>query len=199
MEKAYTETVPSTFDEFTATREYLEEVISQLRSPEAANWRHDETEETLRQEGQELCRLWFQAALDVRSNNEVKRQSVTGEDNVERTRFRKGCERKIASVFGEVSYRRNGYSHPTGESLFPLDESLNMPKRKYTYGLRECVSLAVCQNAFESSLAGLSRLIAGKIRSARPKNWWWRRARILRRSTPSAPSRPCSRRAPCWS
>jgi len=163
VEKAYPKSAPSTFDEFTATREYLEEVIRQLQSPEAANWRHDQTEETIRQEGQELCRLLFQAALDVRTNNEERRQSVTGEDNVVRTHFRKDCGRKIGSVFGEVSYRRNGYSHPMGESLFPLDESLNMPKRKYTYGLRECVSLAVCQNAFESSLEGLSRLIAGKI------------------------------------
>ncbi len=163
MEKAYTKSVASTFDEFTAAREHLEQVIGQLQSPDALKRRHDETEETIRQEGQELCRLLFQAALDVRANDEVRRQSVTGADNVVRTHFRKDCRRKIASVFGEVSYRRNGYSHPMGESLFPLDESLNMPKRKYTYGLRECVSLAVCQNAFESSLAGLSRLIAGKI------------------------------------
>ncbi len=163
MEKAYTKTAPSTFDEFTATREYLEEVIRQLQSPEAANWRHDETEETIRQQGQELCRLLFQGALDVRTNKEERRQSVTGADNVVRTRFREDCQRKIGCVFGEVSYRRNGYSHPLGESLFPLDESLNMPKRKYTYGLRQCVSLAVCQGAFESSLEGLSGLIAGKI------------------------------------
>ncbi len=163
MDKAYTETAPSTFDEFTAAREYLEEVIGQLQSAEAANWRHDKTEKTIQQEGQELCRLLFQAALDVRTNNEVRSQSVSGADNVVRTHFRKDCGRKIGSVFGEVSYRRNGYSHPMGESLFPLDESLNMPKRKYTYGLRECVSLAVCQNAFDSSLEGLSTLIAGKI------------------------------------
>jgi hypothetical protein len=164
VEEAYTKSVSNTLDEFTAAREYLEQVIGQLQSPEALKRRHDETEETIRQEGQELCRLLFQAALDVRANDEVRRECVTGEDNVVRTHFRKDCRRKIASVFGEVSYRRNGYSHPMGESLFPLDESLNMPKRKYTYGLRECVSLAVCQNAFDSSLEGLSTLIAGKIR-----------------------------------
>ncbi len=163
MEKAYTKGISNTFDEFTAAREYLEQVIGQLQSPEALKRRHDETEKTIQQEGQELCRLLFQAALDVRANHEVRRESVTGEDNVVRTHFRKDCRRKIASVFGEVSYRRNGYSHPMGESLFPLDESLNMPKRKYTYGLRECVSLAVCQNAFDTSLEGLSTLIAGKI------------------------------------
>ncbi len=163
MEKAYTKSVASTFDEFTAAREHLEQVIGQLQSPEALKRRHDETEETIRQEGQELCRLLFQAALDVRANDEVRRESVTGEDKVVRTHVRKDCPRKIACVFGEVSYRRNGYSHPMGESLFPLDESLNMPRRKYTYGLRECVSLAVCQEAFDASLEGLSTLIAGKI------------------------------------
>ncbi len=163
MQTAYTKSIPSTFDEFTASRDYLEQVIRQLQSPEALKRRHDETEKTIQEEGQELCRLLYQAALDVRANNEVRRESVTGEDNVVRTHFRKDCPRQIASVFGEVSYRRDGYSHRTGKSLFPLDESLNMPKRKYTYGLRECVSLAVCQNAFDASLEGLSTLIAGKI------------------------------------
>ncbi len=163
MEEGYTKSVSSTCDEFTASREYLEQVIGRLQLPEALKRRHDETEKTIQQEGQELCRLLYQAALDVRANNEVRRESVTGEDNVVRTHVREDCPRKIASVFGEVTYRRKGYSHRTGTSLFPLDESLNMPKRKYTYGLRECVSLAVCQNAFDASLEGLSTLIAGRI------------------------------------
>ena len=103
MEKAYTKTVPSTFDEFTASRDYLEQVIRQLQSPEALKRRHDETEKTIQQEGQELCRLLYQAALDVQANSEVRRESVTGEDNVVRTHFRQACPRKIASVFGEVT------------------------------------------------------------------------------------------------
>ena len=163
MERAYTYTCSDTFDEFTATREHLEKVIRQLQSSEASHWRHDETERNLQDEGQELCRLLFQATLDVRTNNEVRLGAVTGHDSVVRRYFRPGCERKIASVFGEVSYRRNGYSHAQGGSLFPLDESLNMPKRKYTYGLRECVAASVCQNAFDAALENLSTLIAGKI------------------------------------
>jgi hypothetical protein len=127
VEKAYTKSVPSAFEKFTAARECLEPVIRELQSPEAASRRHDETEKTIQHEGQELCR------------------------------------RKIACVFGELSYRRNGYSHPLGESVFPLDEALNMPKRKYGYGPRESVSLAVCQNTLQSSLEGLSTLIAGKV------------------------------------
>ncbi|MDZ7753331.1 MAG: ISKra4 family transposase [Gammaproteobacteria bacterium] len=163
MQKAYTKVEPTTFDEFTATRDQLERVISRLRSPEASNQRHDELESMIHQEGQELCRLLYQAGLDVRSNEEVKREAVTGHDNVVRTYYREGCERQIESMFGEVIYRRKGYSHPQGKCLFPLDEALNMPKRKYTYGLRACISLAVCQNAFDASLEGLSTLIEGKI------------------------------------
>ncbi len=80
MEEAYTKSAPSTFDEFTASRAYLEQVIRQLQSPEALKRRHDETEKTIEHEGQELCRLLYQAALDVRANNEERRASVTGED-----------------------------------------------------------------------------------------------------------------------
>ena len=199
VEKGYTKSVASTFDEFTAAREHLEQVIGQLQSPEALKRRHDETEETIRQEGQELCRLLYQAALDVRANNEVRRESVPGADNVVRTHFREDCRRKIASIFGEVIYRRNGYSHPMGESLFPLDEALNMPKRKYTYGLRECVSLAVCQGSFDASLEGLSALIAGRIPKRQAEELVVEASRIFMRSTPSVPSRQCSRRIPCWS
>ncbi len=63
MEKGYTKSVPSTLDEFAAAREYLEQVIGQLQSPDALKRRHDETEKTIQHEGQELCRLLYQAAL----------------------------------------------------------------------------------------------------------------------------------------
>ena len=57
MEKAYTKSVASTFDEFTAVREYLEQVIGQLQTPEALKRRHDETERTIQQERISSLRL----------------------------------------------------------------------------------------------------------------------------------------------
>ncbi|MDZ7751066.1 MAG: hypothetical protein U5S82_05245 [Gammaproteobacteria bacterium] len=117
MQKAYTKVEPTTFDEFTATRDRLERVIGRLRSPEVSNQLHDELESMIHQEGQELCRLLYQARLDVRSNEEVKREAVTGHDNVGRTYYREGCERQIESMFGEVIYRRKGYSHPQQEVI----------------------------------------------------------------------------------
>ncbi len=60
----------------------------------------------IQQEGQELCPLPFQAALDLRAHGEPGRETVSGHDNIERGRFRKGCKRATASVFGEVGYRK---------------------------------------------------------------------------------------------
>ncbi len=94
------------------------------------------------------------------ANREEKRCQDTTTSNA-------GVSAKDASgqlrLCSAKSATANGYSHARGESLFPLDESLNMPQRKYTYGLRECVSLAVCQSAFEPSLESLSTMIAGRI------------------------------------
>ena len=163
VEKTYTKTSPETMDEFTLVRAHFDEMLLQLQSKETAQYRHDETEAMIHKEGQELCRLMFQASLDRNANNEERHQSVTGEDKVIRPHFRKDCNRTITSMFGEVRYRRMGYSHPKSGSRFPLDQQLNMPKRKYTYGLREQVSLAVCQVAFDASLHNLSNVIAGTI------------------------------------
>lgn len=163
MEKSYTSNESKTLDEFEAAREQLAMVIAQLQTPQASQWRHEQAEEFIHNQGQELCRLLFQGALDVRSHNELRREKVTGEDNVVRAQFRKDCRRKLTSMFGEVSYHRQGYRSGDADSRFPLDAELNIPKKKYTYGLQECVSLAVSKNAFDSALEGLSELLGGTI------------------------------------
>ncbi len=158
---AYTKTEVETLDEFSASRDFFNQVIEKLRKPDSLKLRHDETENLIHKDGQELCRLLFQASLDVQTHNETKRHSVKGSDEVLRTYFRRSCKRQMESMFGAVSYLRNGYSHPMGNSIYPLDEALNMPKKKYTHGLGEAISLAVCQNAFDGALEGVSQLIAG--------------------------------------
>ncbi len=107
MKLAYTKTDIETFDEFSASREFFEQVVEKLRSPDSLKLRHDETENLIHRDGQELCRLLFQALLDVQKNRETKRRSVKGSDEVQRTYFRGSCERKIESMFGEVSYLRS--------------------------------------------------------------------------------------------
>lgn len=163
MEKAYTSNETKTLDEFMVAREQLEAIIAQLQMSDTVQWRHEQTEQYIHKQGQELCRLLLQGALDCRSRNEQRRGSVTGEDNVVRAQFRNACGRKLISMFGEVVFHRHGYRSGDANSRFPLDAELNLPKTKYTYGLQESVSLAVSKTAFDSALEGLSGVLGGAI------------------------------------
>ena len=64
MPKSYTKTCPSTLDEFILAREHFEEMIQRLQIKQLTN-HHDEIENRLQKDEQELCRLLFQSALDV--------------------------------------------------------------------------------------------------------------------------------------
>ena len=96
-------------------------MIQRLQIKELTHHHHDEIENRLQKDGQELCRLLFQSALDVMASHEERRESVTGDDALIRTHFRKDCGRNITSIFGGVRHRRMGYSHPLSGSLYPLD------------------------------------------------------------------------------
>lgn len=163
MNKAYTSDASNALDEFALAKEHLDSMIGQLQSLKAGDWRHDETETFIQTQGRELCRLLYQGALHVRSQGEERRPSVTGEDKVVRGHFRRGCQRKLKSLFGEVVVSRNGYCSRNVDSRYPLDAALNLPKRKYTYGLQECVSAAVSQSAFDNALERVSGLLGTAI------------------------------------
>jgi hypothetical protein len=150
-------------EEFSAAREQFEAVVRQLHSPGAALLEHGDIEAIVHRDGTELLRRLLQGHLDWRSNREGRRSEIIGADDIERTHVRVNCERKLTSLFGDVTVRRLGYSARGSTSLFPLDCELNLPDDQYSHGLSERANREVGSRAFDGVVAGMKRTPGGKI------------------------------------
>lgn len=124
---------------------------------------HGEMEAFIFKDGNEVLRLLLQGCLDLCSKQEERKDSVTGADGVVRTHCRCGCERSLMSFFGEVTICRKGYGAPGVESVFPLDGELNLPKDKYSHGLRRRVVEQVSAHSFDEAVADIENTTGGKV------------------------------------
>lgn len=150
-------------EEFATAREQLNRLLSNIVSPEMAHAQHGEVEERLRADGTEFLRGILQGTLDLRSKDEVKHESVTGADGIERTHRREGAKRDLMSVFGEVEVKRIAYSQRGVERLCPLDAELNLPPDKFSHGIRRRNAEEVTNVSFEQSLTNIGRTTGGKL------------------------------------
>ena len=142
------------FDEFAAAREQLEKMIDKLRSESTRTLEHGDVESLIAREGNELLRRLMQGYLDQRAEAEEPLETVVGADGHERGHCR-ARSRTLATLFGEVTVRRLGYSGAQLDSVFPLDEALNLPPDKYSQGLRRKVGLEVAKGSFDEAVMAI--------------------------------------------
>jgi len=151
------------FDEFAAAREGFEHLVGELRSGCNAALEHGEAERLIEEEGREVLRQLMQAYLDLRSGKEGRLSAVMGADGQERGQCRGDRSRQLETVFGTVEVRRKGYSAEGLASVFPLDESLNLPREKYSHGLRERVAKAVVKESFDETVSAVRQNTGGHV------------------------------------
>ena len=142
------------FDEFAAAIEQFEKMISELRSESTRTLEHGDVESLIAREGNELLRRLMQGYLDQRAKAEQPLEKVVGADGHERRHCR-ARSRILASLFGEVTVRRLGYSGNRLDSIFPLDEALNLPPDQYSQGLRRKVGLEVAKGSFDETVQAI--------------------------------------------
>ena len=94
----------------------------------------------------------LQHALDVRAGAEVQLAQVTGADGVARPRAGRGA-RTIVTVLGPVRVRRIGYRAGVkgARALFPADAVLNLPRRRYSWGLQQLAVLFTQAVSYEQA------------------------------------------------
>lgn len=146
--------IETEFDEFAAAKEQFEEMIRALRSDSTRTLEHGEVETLIAREGNELLRRLMQGYLDQRAQAEEPRERVVGADGEERKHCR-ARSRVLATLFGDVTVRRLGYSDAELGSVFPLDEALNLPPDKYSQGLRRKVGLEVAKGSFNEAVQAI--------------------------------------------
>ena len=150
-------------DEFAAAKEQFSYLVNQLQCEPTVHMEHGEVEQVISQEGTELLRRLLQGHVDRRAALECKRDEVKGADGVTRAQCRKHCERPLMSLFGEVTVNRMRYAARGQNSIFPLDAALNLPRDKYSHGLRQRVAEEVAKNSFDEAVASVQRTTGGKV------------------------------------
>ena len=66
--------------------------------------------------------------------------------------------RSLKTIFGTVEIVRLGYSRPGAPSLYPLDQTLALPARSFSYELQRRLVKAAVQNPFQESVAAIAEL-----------------------------------------
>lgn len=143
------------FDEFSAAKEQFEKMISELRSAPTQCLEHGDVESLIAREGNELLRRLMQGYLDQRAEAEEPLAVVVGADGQER-RYYRARSRELMTLFGVVTVSRLGYSGHRLDSVFPLDEALNLPPDKYSQGLRRKVGLEVAKGSFDEAVMAIA-------------------------------------------
>ena len=122
--------------------EMLAALVCEVAGPGAAGLPLEELERRAVAGVRALGCAVLQHALDVRAGGEVRLAGVAGADGVARPRAVRGS-RTIVTVLGPVRVRRIGYrARVKGtRALFPADAVLNLPRRRYSWGLQELAVL----------------------------------------------------------
>ena len=109
--------------------------------------------------GREVQRLLLQAHLQLRGHGDVgpalRLQQAAGE--VLYTHRRLGA-RSLKTIFGPVEIVRMGYSRAGAPSIYPLDQTLALPARSFSYELQRRLVKAAVQSPFQESVAAIADL-----------------------------------------
>jgi hypothetical protein len=108
--------------------------------------------------GREVQRLLLQAHLNQRGHGDMgPALTVTGPDGVaQRYTHRRLSARTITTIFGPVQIERLGYSQPGTPSVYPLDQTLALPARSFSYELQRRLVKAALLNPFQESVTTIA-------------------------------------------
>jgi Uncharacterised protein family (UPF0236) len=150
--------VPSAFGEAEAQFGGL---VAYLESEETRAMTHSELERELEEKGRELMRMLLQAHLETRSPGAASEPVIDAEGQERKTQ--RLHERGLATVFGPVEVRRQGYGAEGAESLHPLDGELNLPRELYSHGLRRRAAEEVAKGSYDEAVATLARITGNTV------------------------------------
>src|ERR1700687_313863 len=118
-----------------------------------------EIESQQQTKGREVQRLLLQAHLDRRGDGDVGRALLVPQQvgSVLYT-HRRLRTRSLKTIFGPVEINRMGYSRDGAPSIYPLDQTLALPARSFTYELQRRLVKAAVQNPFHESVEAVADL-----------------------------------------
>lgn len=161
MNLAYLHSTEISF--FSNAKEQFKTLISDLESTHCLNLEHGDVEQKIQAEGTEILRLLFQGFLDKKAADEVKYPQVKNKSGEILNNVRQKTQRKLTTLFGNVTVRRKSYGKPKQPSVFPLDAELNLPVDQYSDGLRYRLAKEAIKCSFDDSIESINETTGGKI------------------------------------
>ena len=102
--------------------------------------------------GREVQRLLLQSHVDLRGPGDVGPSlHVAQGDSISSFTHRRMQRRTLKTVFGEIDIDRMAYSRDGQRSIHPLDESLQLPERSFSYELQKRLIKAAIQGPFREA------------------------------------------------
>jgi hypothetical protein len=131
---------------FSESTQFFFQLTKRMSSRETMVMRHSGIESLLTEDCRELARKLFEEHADLRDPGDVG-NSITGADGIKRT-HKRSSERKLISLFGEITIKRLGYGARGCSSLYPKDAALNLPSESYSHGIRKLVAQEAAKGSF---------------------------------------------------
>src|SRR6266566_4229079 len=105
------------------------------------------------QKGRALQRLLLQAHLQQRGPGDVGRALYVNQDGQKPTLYshRRLHTRVLKTIFGPIQIQRMGYCRAGTASIHPLDETLQLPARSFSYELQKRMVKAAVQGTFRET------------------------------------------------
>jgi hypothetical protein len=118
-----------------------------------------EIESRQQDRGREVQRLLLQAHLQQRGDGDVgPALCLRQQDGELLYSHRRLGTRSLITVFGTVELVRMGYSRPGAPGIFPMDRTLTLPARSFSYELQRRLVKAAVQNPFLDSVQTIADL-----------------------------------------
>jgi hypothetical protein len=118
-----------------------------------------EIESQQQSKGREVQRLLLQAHIERRGDGDVGQALLVPQQagSVLYT-HRRLRTRSLKTIFGPVEINRMGYSRDGTPSIYPLDHTLALPARSFSYELQRRLVKAAVQNPFHESVEAIADL-----------------------------------------
>lgn len=102
-----------------------------------------------------LGRSFLELSVEANGTGKIG-EAVVGDDGAE-YRYLRNRARKYKSIFGEISIRRAYYWTEGRKGLYPLDATLNLPDRMYSYALQDRMAWEAVKDSYQSATASLKK------------------------------------------
>jgi hypothetical protein len=125
----------------------------------SASHRLDEIEVEQERRGREVFRLMLQTHINSRGHGDVGEGLAVrppGSSGQVIYRHKRLRSRGLVTVFGAVCITRMEYSSPGQTSLYPLDATLGLPTRSYSYEIQRRLVKAAVKGPFDEAIEELA-------------------------------------------